>query len=45
MANQPYEAPQVSDLGSLQDLTLVDTKDRSGSDGHVYLGAGLGPVS
>jgi hypothetical protein len=43
--HMPYEAPEVTDLGSLQDLTLVDTKDRSGSDGHVFMGAPLGPVS
>lgn len=45
MMEMAYEAPEVSDLGSLQDLTLRDTKDRSGSDGHVFLGITLGPVS
>ena len=40
-----YEAPEVTDLGSLRDLTLGDTKDRTGSDGEIFLGAPLGPVS
>jgi hypothetical protein len=41
-----YQTPEVTDLGSLEDLTLLaDTKDTTGSDGEIFLGIPLGPVS
>ena len=43
---QPYERPQVEELGSLKDLTLTTFKDFTGSDGFsLVTGAELGPVS
>jgi hypothetical protein len=43
---QPYERPQVEELGSLKDLTLTTFKDFTGSDGFTLVsGQELGPVS
>jgi len=36
--NDPYESPEIKDLGSLEDLTLQD-KTLGSSDGFTFNGA------
>ena len=40
-----YEAPTLARIGSVQELTMQNTKDRTGSDGEQFEGIALGPVS
>jgi len=42
--NQPYEQPEVKDLGSLTDLTLQN-KDYGFSDGFLFQGDSITNVS
>lgn len=45
MTENDYAPPALTEIGTLHDLTLQDTKDLTGSDGEVFQGMGLGPVS
>jgi hypothetical protein len=45
MNESDYAAPALTEIGTLHDLTLQNTKDLTGSDGEVFQNQGLGPVS
>jgi hypothetical protein len=40
-----YEAPQITDLGSVEDLTLTDNKQLAGTDGIIFQNQALGDIS
>jgi hypothetical protein len=45
MKELAYEAPALTEIGALHELTLQDTKDRTGADGEIFENAPLGEVS
>jgi hypothetical protein len=45
MKDIEYEAPALTEIGALHELTLQDTKDRTGSDGEIFQNEPLGDVS
>ena len=45
MADSTYEAPEITEIGTLHELTLTIPKDFSGDDGFSINGQPIGPVS
>ena len=45
MADPTYEAPEITEIGTLHELTLTTDKDSTGDDGFTFMGQTIGPVS
>ncbi|MEO8692737.1 MAG: lasso RiPP family leader peptide-containing protein [Acidimicrobiales bacterium] len=45
MTVSTYEAPQITEIGTLHELTLTIPKDFTGDDGFAINGQPIGPVS